>query len=231
MDNNHNNEVLKALIKFAGHEILEEKGNEMPCEEDIKSIDIDFSKVDKTIQRLISIEKKKGRAKKAKKTILRSVAIFLAIIIISTIAIMSSEALRVKFLNLFYNSDETSIQINITEDDNMSELSNRFIEPTYLPNGYMFEDVVQVGTLTVITYVNDVNGDIIRIEQNQDDGEITVDNEGVGSYETKIGDYKALVILGKESNKVICIASSWYFEVEGNLEADELIKISESLIK
>lgn len=229
MNKEHYNEALDALIRLAGFELLEAKASEMPTDLSTQNIDVDFKEMDKEIDRMIRREIAKHRFIKFTNVMKKAAAVLVVVIVISAIATVSSQALRIKFLNLFNIRGEVSTEITISEDNFSNNIDSNCIIPEYMPEGYELSETTKMEAMFISTYRNS-NNCIIRIEQSMDGYEATADNERFDCFETEVSGKKVYVI-DKGSKNIVCFNTSEYgFIITGEIEVSEILKIVKSII-
>lgn len=231
MNKRYNEEALDLAIKHAGQSMLKETGWEHLENEAGQHI---FSKeFENKMRRLVSIEKRKLRARKALKIAVRVAAAIVVVLIVSTAVIFSSEALRVQFLSMFYQKNERSIDIDFSETGKHGE-PLEIIEPEYIPEGYTLQKLdIMPGNMGGISIYSNKSGNEFQVMQDNGTPSITIDNEGAKTYEKYIDGIKILVIENnvKKFNHVLFNKGTATFSIFGKIDVSELIKMAESLIK
>lgn len=226
-------QILDVKIKAAGLKYLEKIADEAPSIEELEQFDTPSKKLDNRIRASLSNFKHKLRIRKTFKIILIAVAALILLVGVSCITITSTEALRVKFNNLFVNDTGKSLELsasNCLDTETMPEGSDK-IKPNYMPKGcILVEADITVSTITN-TYIRKDNS-IIRIMRSQDVGALTLDKENADNYETKINGNLAIVMETEYSCSIFYFSNNYYYHIMGEgVATDELIKIAENLPK
>jgi hypothetical protein len=222
----YNEEALNLAIKHAGHDIFKEIGSEASINPDTE---YNFSdEFEKKMQRLIVREKRKRVTGKALKILGRVAAALLILLVVSTVVIFSSEALRLEFINIFFHQEKVSTNIDFSKTDT-TEIPEGVVVPSYIPEGYRLKEIQNIGEQKTSIYENQ-SGDLFRINQYKDSASVKIDNEGEKLNEVDLYGTKALVTEGKV-NKIVFSKDKYIFMIEGKIEVSEIIKIAESIIK
>lgn len=226
-------QILDVKIKAAGLKYLEKIADEAPLKEELEQFNTPSEKLDNRIKTSLNSFKHKLRIKKAFKMASIAVVALILLVGVSCITITSTEALRVKFNNLFVNDTGKSLELsaaNGLESEMMPEGSDK-IKPGYLPKGCILTEADIAITSITNSYINKDNS-TIRITRSQDVGAITLDKENADNYETKIKGNLAIVMETKHSNSIFYFSNNYYYHIMGEGIATEvLIKIAENLPK
>lgn len=226
MKKQYNEELTDLAIKHAGHEILEEIAQETPPNADGMRLSNDF---EKRMQRIIKGDLRKRRVSRALKVTAKVAAIIMVFLVISTVVVFSSEALRSTVFNLFYETGGVSTEIDFSDADS-SGLPEGLVMPGYIPAGYKLVDATKNGTMYTSILKNSA-GDIIIIEQGKVNAHLSADSEGEDTYETEFMGEKIYVIESEEINMVFFNSSLYGFTISGDIKTSELLAIAESILK
>ena len=224
----HDSDLLDALIRRAGFDVLKDLADEMPPKDEAKAFFSDITDFDLKMQKVFKKEKAKRRMRKVGRVALRVAVVIVAIIIISGIAIMSSEALRVKFLNLFKATNQTSTDIQIPEDE-QEEMQLNNDKTMYIPDGFELVESTDMGSVQIFKY-EDSKGSTFRIERSDHTTQITVDNERFDYDEISIAGQTAYAFEDEERSALLFYSDDYTYFVYSNISIDELIKIAESIL-
>lgn len=226
-------QILDVKIKAAGLKYLEKIAEEAPLKEELEQFNTPSEKLDNRIKASLNNFKHKLRIKKTFKLVALAVAALIFLVGVSCITITSTEALRVKFNNLFVNDTGKSLELsasNVLDVDMMPEGSDK-IKPKYLPKGCILTEADISITSITNTYINKDNS-TIRITRSQDVGTLTLDKENADNYETKIKGNLAIVMETNHSNSIFYFSNNYYYHIMGEgVATEELIKIAENLPK
>lgn len=233
MNKERYDQILDVKIKAAGLKYLEQIADESSINKDIEQYNTSSEKLDTIIKATLKRFKQKLRIKKTFKIITIVVAVLVVVVTVSCITITSTEALRVKFSNLFINDTGKSLELSASnglDEEIMPEGSDK-IKPKYLPKGCIFTEADITITSVVNTYLNKDNS-TIRITRSQDVGTLTLDNENADNYETTIKGNLAIIMETEHSNSIFYFSNNYYYHIKGEgVDVDELIKIAENLPK
>jgi hypothetical protein len=221
---NYNDEVFDITIKHAGREVLRdiykeaEALNKTHLSEDL----------DRRIKRLIKGSARKKRVSRILKVSTRVAAVLVLFIIISTAVFFSSEAMRVKVMNLFTEKAEGHVDLQFFEIED--GLPKGMIVPEYIPKGFTLKKAYKNSSWFISEYQNSSNN-VIRVQQGSYLTSVTVDDDGLGSYETDIMGKKAYVAVNKAVNSIYFNSNSYGFVIYTDMDPSELIKIAESILR
>lgn len=234
MKRSYSDDMLDLAIKHAGHDILAEIAHEMPSDEEIKESIKYSDEFEKRIKKIIGMDFRRRRLSKVIRVVTKVAVIILVFLIVSTAVIFSSEALRIKVMNLFYQTGEKSTEIEITDNEEIENILEGLVVPSYIPEGYELEEKNRIGIIYNSIYKNS-NNDMIKIEQINGSGNTTADTEKKPSYETEIMGHKIFVTEckgseGKRKNLLVFNNDLFRFSISGNINISELLKIAESML-
>ena len=229
MSKKHSEDLFDSLIKHAGHEILEQTAENAPSQKEAREIVGDTQALDKKIKKIINKDKNKRRRRKANKVILRVAAVLVALIIVSTVAIASSEALRIRFLDLFVSSNEISTDLDFSEVD-PAGVPDNIVMPKYLPEGYVLSEFKPMHSTSVSKYTNE-SGSRILITQYEGAPQISVDNESYECEIIEIGGRDAYTFEREGSSIVVFYSKVNVFKVSGAESLEELVRMARSMVE
>ncbi len=226
MGKNRHDEFVDSYLKYAGEELLSKLAEEAPSEEELADFEIPSNNIDQRISATINKEVNMRRRKRSLKIATRVAAGLIIVLIVSTITIASSEAIRTRFFDFFKTSDEVSETIIVSDDSDVQD----DILPGYLPEGYHYVSG-SVDEIMAVSIYEDSNGNTVRINRRKSVGTITYDTERSTVYETTISGNKALVISSPDMNSIYYFGDIYVYNLSGIVDVDELIKVIESLPK
>jgi hypothetical protein len=219
---NYYDDVIDLAIKHAGHDILrEEKG---------ASGEARFSDgFEKRMKSIIDAEKRKQGASQAMKAAVKIAVALLIVVVISTAVIFSSEALRSRVMNLFYNIGSKSADVEFYEVDG-NDIPEGMVIPGYMPQGYKLAEATKLGLIYKSIYENS-GGDTISILQKSAGSNLTVNSEDAETYEVEIKNINAFVSEIEGINYIFFSYDSYDYTLFGKIEVSELKGIAESIIE
>jgi hypothetical protein len=214
--------MIEVVIKHIGHEVLSEAATE--AEEGTDTVSEQF---DKRMRALIRRKTALRAGARTMQVLYRVAAILLVVIVIFAVAVVSSEALRVKVINLLYGIQGGNAQISFTgaDPDNLPE---GIVIPDYLPKGYELAEASQDGLLITSRYENEA-GDAIEIQQ--DTLKVQIGAMQIVVTETEIAGRTAYII-DTPDEKAIIFDNDWNsFFISGDIDVSELLIMAESILE
>lgn len=222
---NYYNEVVDIAIKHAGREVLRDNANSAAVTEDVR-FSADF---DKRMKRMLSGYMRKKKALKIFKVSSKVAVILCLFVILSTAVIFSTEALRIEAMNLFVDHGDGYADLQFFKVDE-NNFPVGMVMPGYIPDRFKLEQAYKSESLYVSEY-KDASGKVIKIQQGVYLKSLTVDDDGLGSYQTKIMDKAAYVAINKDINSIYFNSNAYGFSIYGDIDSSELIKIAESILE
>lgn len=231
MSERYREDAFDSLIKHAGYDILAEMADEIPDHQEILSRIGNTDALDKAMKKTIQEDINKRRLRRVGKIFLRVASVILIILVVSAVAMASSQALRASIMNLFYFSEDDTSKISIVEEDDTDEFSNMLV-PSYLPKGFYLIQKSSLNKMIISVYEN-TNADTITIEQIEGELQMIGSEEKEDSHSLEINDKPAFLMENEEFN--VLIAYSDYASVtvtaDSAVTIEELINITKSLFK
>ena len=224
--------LIDSYLKLVG----EEYGKKVALEFDVipetsdypESLDTWFNDFNKKIKNKIRRKKRKTNYYKYFSGI---AAVFVAILIVSTVITLNVEALRVEVLNFFIEEDSESTHIRagkmIPGDTLLDEYHGMYVL-NYVPEGFILDDVMDFTINTRMTYLYQDR----RIFFSQDKGEvdIQIDNERsvITEYILPTGE-SAILSDGDGYSAIIWENNVRTFMISGDVDKEMIIKMAESM--
>lgn len=227
MSKKHHEDLLDSMINYAGHEILAQTAENAPAKKEVKGFMGDTGALDKRMQKVFRKHLSKRRWHKTGKILFRVAAVIVVLMIVSAIAIASSEALRARFLNLFQSSTDISTEIEIT--DEYLEVPEVIVEPAYLPEGYELVETIESAGVFFSKYA-DAHNKTFRIEQYNTNTEMSLNTEHINYSRIEIGGKEAYITSGQDEKNLQFYSNEYSFSIFGDLSIDEMIRIAESMV-
>ncbi|MEA1974617.1 MAG: DUF4367 domain-containing protein [Bacillota bacterium] len=167
----------------------------------------------------------------------KRVAMFLIAVVIITLTLtISVEAFRLKFFNIFvetnakYSFVKTDENIKVDYLDKIPKEWSSFYYPRLLPEGYKFLKAIEVNNAKYIFFNNAENKEICFIQDSMN-SESQLDSEEGLIIEVDINGMEGIIILKDESNIINWHNNNQNFYIQGNVEKSILLKIEESILK
>jgi len=216
-----NEEMIEVAVKHLGHEFLTEAAGS--AEEGCAVSD----SFDKRMRALIGRKAARVAGRRAFRNLSRVAAILFVVVVIFTVAVLSSEALRARVINLLVEVGGGRAQIGFT-DSNTEQLPEGIVLPGYLPDGYELVKADTDGTVIVSQYKNEA-GDEITIRQGSLDVQVGVMQ--TDAVQTQIAG-RTVYALDQNGKKIVIFNNDWYsFVIRGDMDVSELLIIAESMLK
>ncbi|MEA1975052.1 MAG: DUF4367 domain-containing protein [Bacillota bacterium] len=239
-ERNHIYKMNKAVLSDIGYEHV----NNICDETDellkkYKDIEIPES-LDKWFRTYKIKNDRKIKFKKFKKSALlvsKRVAMFLIAVVIITLTLtISVEAFRLKFFNIFVETNDKYSFVKTDENikvDYLEKIPNEwtsFYYPKILPEGYKFLKAIKVNNAKYIFFNNAKNEEICFIQDSMN-SESQLDSEGGLIIEVDINGIEGIIIFKEESNIINWHNNNQNFYIQGNVEKTMLLKMAESILK
>ncbi len=212
------NKAFDEMLKYAVLQANEELINEMPpCEA------VEFSKEhEKNMRKLFA-----GKVKRIG-YIKRILIIAAIIVVLFGVSVMSVQGLRIRFMNFILSFTETNTKITyVSEEEDKNSYSVGDITLEYLPSGFALNSTRNQGKTVRVDFVN--GNKTIKFSVRTSVSVSNLDTERAGSELLMIKDIETFVT--QKDNDIIL---SWnngekVFELMGNIEREEIIKIAENI--
>ena len=185
-----NEDIFVALFRKAAHEYLEEGLLDEVHDRTESKHHVYSPEFDKRMNRLIRRAIHKERMRRVRKTTLKIAMGFVIFLILSSVVVMSAEALRIKVFNFFIDIQEKATNIEIVDENESSSKENHVSEvlPSYIPEGYELSETEQFNNKRTSFYTNE-EGKTIIIRQYDGEAKLGIDTEDA--------DYDVIIINGQ----------------------------------
>lgn len=206
---------------------ITEKYSELP---EPKALEEWFNKYTKELER--GTRQRKLRSV-GKKYVTRAAAIFLVLLLTSAVVTFSVEAFRIKFLNLFIESENDHNTVDFIESgENIQHPSDwkDYYYPTWLPDGYTLIDAQSNGASKVAILMNKKNV-LLIFTQNMNDLGLNIDNKDLDVEIVPINESDGYMVEKDDIISITWSESGMIFSLEGAEEINVMIKISEKIKK
>lgn len=205
------------------------------------------ARLDQSVMRLIRLEQKKHRRLHRFMVARRVAIIVLVILIITSSALMSVEAIREstirtlvawsdKVLNILFNSDPREQQ-GTSETSATDPASTRGYRPAWLPDGFTLTDEVSdiSGKWRMLVYRSADGRQSLTLTQSHltGGGTLSIDTENALSQEVLVKGLDGILVTsaqpGEGENKLWWKDQGTSFLISANLDPDTMIRVAESL--
>lgn len=222
MTREYNEEMIEVAIKHIGHEVLSEASSESEQGADTVS-----GQFDKKMRALIRRKTALRAGARTTQVLYRAAAILLVVVVVFAVAVVSSDALRVKVINLLCEIQGGNAQISFTGAD-PEDLPEGIVIPDYLPKGYELAEASQDGLLITSRYENEAGDEIVI---RQDTLKMQADVMQGMVTETEIAGRTAYIIDTPE-DKAVIFSNDWNsFFISGDIDVSELLIMAESILE
>lgn len=162
----------------------------------------------------------------------RVASILIAVLLALTTATVSVKAWREAATQFFTKVYEKYTQVWFAdEEQDAPKVAFEKRTPSYIPKGYVVEKQQESAGKYSATYVND-NGERIHFLQTwKQDASMKLNTEDVVYREITVNELKGVVYVNQGSIVIVFADQTYVYSVSGVLNEDELIKISESVLK
>ncbi len=209
-------ELLNESASLTVKELAKELDNEEPAE---------FSQEHQhRMKKLFAREKRKARMRKLGTYATRTAAVLAVLAVISFAAIFSVGALRVRFLNMFTNKQQTNTEIAFSDG---SSYSNDIVTLGYVPEGFELESEKVMKNMSYLKFRKEEEYFTVDIRETFND--ISVDTEEAGFEKIELNGSE-MFYSEKENVKTLtyCINESTIYIIS-NLKKEEMIKIQQNI--
>lgn len=175
----------------------------------------------------------KKKSKHRRKSYLHIAAmIMVCFVTLSAITLETSDAFRVKILQVFSNKEDGSATLLSQDEDDLIGDWKDYWYPTYIPEGYILQAAEKTEFEKVMLFSSQI-GTELRIFERSPETTMTVDTDHTSIEQIKIGYYNGYLTVNEEYNR-----SSIYWSTEdrqiciemtGKNDKDVLLKIAENL--
>ena len=229
MANKHNEALLDSLIRHAGHQILIEMANETPAQADEQGLAGVLKNLDERMRKVIIKNRRRQRMQKLGRAAVKVAVVLVVALIISTIAIVSSEALRETVISMLISDGEESAQVMGMDEDNV-ESSGLIVTPAYLPDGFVLKETLKTDWGFKSIYEN-AQFETISIEQGYLGMDLAIDVERHESEQIEIGGRTTYVFFKERESALAFDTDVNTFIIFGQIGKKEIINVAKSMIK
>lgn len=220
MENNNMDNLFEELLRESASLAVKELGEEIEPHPEIE-----FSKEHQDkMKRLFARERRKIRAKKFGIYASRIAAVLVVVIAVSGVAVFKVDALRVRFLNMFTDTQPTNTEVSFKDGTSYS-VGN--VTVGFVPEGFEVVDEEVTEYMSYLKFKHDEEYFTIDIDDSY--SVISVDTEDTDTEKIDINGIEVLY-----SNKMNVKIFSYYVDhyavnVAGNIENKLLTEIIKSL--
>ena len=227
-NNSFDDEIFIAYFRKQAHEYLENDLVGGLSNIDEKNIPTFSETGDEKIKKMIKQAIRKENSRRRIKRLPRVAMIILIVLAVCSVTVMSVEALRVPFLNLFVNTEEKVTNIELDErktDDQSNNMSDLF---GYIPDEYELESEDIQEQVATFVYTNE-NKDSISIYRFLGEGSVSVDTEKAEYGEMIINSNKCFYSVKNGETNLVYVKDGYAYLISGSINLEEIIKIAEKI--
>ena len=218
--------VFDTLLNEALSDVESEPNPDLPEE-----MDFEFSAEHKAkMKRIFDGEKKKIWRKQLYKSVSHIVACLIVLIVISGVTIMSVDALKIRFLNFVFNTNQTNTEITVSEETESGMYETDELLLGYIPTGFNLK--TQKISPNMIRLVFNNESDNIVISVYSSNGMMSIDTEDSDYYENfDINDFKALYVENKNGHTLTMYNDSIMCIIKSTISKKEIVEIAQNFRK
>jgi hypothetical protein len=228
-----NKELFDSFLKAAISDALRDEMDALPSNKELNEKFKASAELDIRMKKLIFGQKIKSKIRWFVKSNRKIAACFLAIIVLSSVTLLSVEATRNVILNTFVNQFGKYTQIQF-QDSSTDEQQMDIFRPAYLPEGFKKISEELYGNSALLVYSNESDIEIVLKQRRAEEGTALIDNENTNYTEVDISGNSAYLFKAvKDDNYNVLLWKSKdvVFELTSKLNSDELIRMGNSLVK
>lgn len=221
-------EIFIALFRKGAHDYLEKDlCADMPINRNVAD-KYPSDVTDKKIRKMICKAVRREKNIKNMKRLPRIVAIVLIVLAVCSMTVMSVDALRVPFLNLFVNTEVKVSDIKFMEDQTSDKDGSFACLFGYVPEGYeLTEENIREQGATFI-YTNE-NGASLLINKFNTEGSVSLDTENAEYGEVWINGYEGFYSVKNDTTMLVFTKNEYAYLISGSADLDEIILIAENI--
>ena len=219
------------LLKWALEEQLkqDEEMNRYPSEDDIHEPHIFSAEHEERMKTVLKMAEKEETRRQRKRRKLQMAAGIAAMLCISSVTVMQSEAFRVPMIRFFSEVNEKYTFFGVEKERGYLTKSFQEYEPRYVPDGFSVLEVREEADSFVIRYVNEKNERRYSYHFFSEAVNFALDTEDCEVYDVEIKGNMAHVVQKGEDFRVLLNFNEKTIYVVGNIEFKEILKIFESI--
>jgi len=223
--------LLEAMMLAGFHETI--KNESVAADEEAEHV-ISFSKAfDERVRRMFGEmddleqqKRKKVKRQKVYNTIVKIAACFAVFVFISIVTVVSSEAARVKLLNIYVETFDVSTDFTFSEE----KVDQEYYGPSefnYIPLGYELTGETENEDMSYARYENQ-SGQYISITI-MTDGAISLDTEKAETTEQMIGEHRCYISKKEDIILVLLTYQNRIYQISSDGDWEEIKKMIENI--
>jgi hypothetical protein len=224
-------DIFDHMLQYAAEQSMEDMANDYPLDSELDQQPSYSPEFESRMTNYFKKVKRRGQTYRLGRVALKVAVFALVFLGVSTAVVFNVEAFRVPFLNLFSQSGDISITINVRDEkadySSFRDKVSGMDLPTYIPENYYVESIEATKTLNYVVYAN-VDGDKIILDK-LFEGTVVMDNEHSMIKDITVNDEPAQFFEKSGMRTLIFKFNGNYFMLNGIISEDELFQIAQSM--
>lgn len=205
MGNNRKDLKTEMILRLALAEQLEQDSEILAFlpESEQKDKHIFSPAHEKKMRKIFRMAKRAEHRPVRRKRLQRAAACIVVFLGVSTVTISSVDAVRIPILSFFTDVKEKATQYQIVKREE-SPLTKAFAEyePTYVPDGYFVENVIESNESFLIMYIDSENNQWYEFFYNSVPSTVSIDTEDAWTKETELNGNRTIIV--EKNGKLRC---------------------------
>jgi hypothetical protein len=221
--------LLDTFIRVASQEAIEKEMAALPSNEELNAKYKPSPELDKRIRKIIHNSRKQSKARWRMRIGGKAAVCITAFIAVTFGVLISVQATRNIILNAIIEWHEKNIKIEFQEPD---AGSNNIFRPTYMPRGYSEISATESGNTFVIIYLDENGNEILFTQRRAETTSLSADSEYHDYVEIQVNGEPGYLLEARQGEQSSILAwqeGSSLFTLTASVEANELVKIGESV--
>lgn len=216
MSNNSMDNIFEELLKKSASLAAEEMGAEVSK----KTVNEFSEEHERKMKKLFAREKRNRRMRRFVVYAVRIAAVLVIVTVVSGAVIFNVDALRIRFLNMFTNTQTTNTKISYKDG---TSYSNDFVTIKYVPEGFDLEEEQLKKHMVYMHFANNDQYFVVNVAVS--DSTISIDTEDAETKKIEINGSEVLYSKKENTNIFSYSYDKYAVNVMGNIEKDLIIEI------
>lgn len=216
MENNNMDNLFEELLRESASLAVKELGEEIEPHPEIE-----FSKEhQEKMNKLFVRERRKIRARKIGVHASKIAAVLVLVAVVSGVAVFNVDALRIRFLNMFTDTQPTNTEISFREGNSYS-VGNVTIG--FVPEGFEVENEKSTESMSYLKFRYDE--DYFEIDIRNSYNNISIDTENAEAEKIEVNGLEILYSKKEDSTFLSCHMNEKVINISGNIDDGLMIEI------
>lgn len=220
MKNNSMDNMFEELLKKGASLAAEEMGADVST----KTADGFSEEHERRMKKLFAREKHKRRMRRFTMYAARIAAVLAVVTVVSGAVILNVDALKIRFFNMFTNTQTTNTKISYMDG---TSYSNDIITISYVPEGFDLDRERLDQNKAYAKFKN--SGQYFAVNVADADSDINIDTEDAEAKKLEINGYEVLYSEKEGINIFSYSYDKYAVNVMGNIEKNLMIKIIKNI--